>query len=163
MNKNSERLSRRKREGLFSAVSIGIFLILVGMFFVITPDLLDKIVSFFRDFQIMEVPRTGILLPAPATPHQHSIIYSVVKDFSLAWGVFLVVLLALRFIADSPLRKKAENLSDILFSFGVVYLVDSLLIRATQWFEFWAWILILAGVSLVIRAIFLAAVSMRPQ
>jgi hypothetical protein len=70
-------------------------------------------------------------------------------------------MLVIRFATGSPNRKKAENLSDIIFWFGTAYLIQTWLINNTKWFEFWATILILLGMSLIVRAIYLAAVALR--
>ena len=80
-------------------------------------------------------------------------------------------MLGARFIFESPLRRKAENLGDIVFWLGATYLIQIFLVAPTQispqtidvskWFEFWAAIVMLIGVSLIARAIFLAAASIR--
>jgi hypothetical protein len=51
----------------------------------------------------------------------------------------------------------AEGLGDTVFWFGAAYLVQTLLVDTTKWFEFWAGILTLIGVSLIARGVFLAA------
>jgi hypothetical protein len=138
------------------------------MLFVITPNLVDKTTTFFSNFNATSsVPNTGIMLPAPdpsleatnSTVREANIaVYSAVQQFSLAWGAFSVALLAVRFLYNSPRRKKAENLSSIVFWFGTFYLIQVLLIDSnpSQWFVFWSAIIMLIGVMLITRAIFLA-------
>lgn len=168
MNESSRRISRRYKEGLFSTISAGFFLTLIGVFFVIVPNLFDKIITFFRDFDAVRVPHMdGVLLPAPQDPTAHLAVYSTVERFSIVWGIFLIGLLAARFLAHSPKRKKADNLGDIVFWLGTAYLIQTLLIDSTkldftEWFGFWATIIMLIGVSLIARAIFLAAVRKSP-
>ena len=147
----------RYNEGLFSAISAGFFFILVGAIFVITPDLFGEILDFFRDFDLVRVPnQPGWLLPAPAFPVGHSVVYSAVEKFSFAIGVFQIVVLALRFVARSPWGKKAETIANFLFWLGTGFLIRILLVESTMWFVFWAGIVMLIGVSLVVRAIILA-------
>jgi hypothetical protein len=157
----SEGFSRRNREGLLSAISAGFFLVLVGFIFIVTPNLYDKIVSFFQDLTLVNVGSlpNNIMLPQPSTIAQHVTVYTAVEQFGLVWGVFLVATLAIRFLVSSPMRRRAENLSDIVFWFGTAYLIQTWLIGQSRWFEFWALILMLLGISLIVRAVFLAAAS----
>lgn len=160
--------SRSHREGLLSAISAGVFLVLVGMLFVITPNLVDRTTTFFSSFDATSpVPNTGIMLPAPdpllettnSTVREANVaVYSAVQQFSLAWGAFSVALLVVRFLYNSPRGKKAENLSSIVFWFGAFYLIQVLLIDSNpgQWFVFWSTIIMLIGVMLIIRSVFLA-------
>jgi hypothetical protein len=152
--------SPRYNEGLFSAISAGFFFILVGAIFVTTPNLFGEILDFFGDFDLVRVPnQPGWLLPAPAFPAGHSVVYSAAEKFSFALGVFQIVVLALRFVARSPWGKKAETVSNFVFWLGTSFLIHILLVESTNmhtWFVFCAGIVMLIGVSLVIRAIVLA-------
>ena len=151
--------SPRYREGLFTAISVGFFFVLVGAIFATTPNLIDKISAFFRDFDLVRVPnQPGWLLPAPAFPGRHSTVYSTLEKFSFALGLFQIVVLALRIGVRSPWGKKAETVSNLVFWLGTGFLIRMLLVESTRWFVFWAGIIMLIGVSLVIRAIILAAV-----
>ena len=168
MTQNTKRISRGYTEGMFSAISAGFFLALIGIFFVIVPNLFDKITAFFQDFDLVHVPNmNGVLLPAPQNLAAHSTIYSTAEQFSIVWSIFLIALLAARFLAHSPNRKKADNLGDIVFWFGAAYfihtmLIDSATLDFARWFGFWATIIVLIGVSLIARAIYLAAVRKGP-
>ena len=167
MNEGLRGYSHRHHEGLLSAISVGFFLILIGMLFITTPSLFDKVVTFFSHFQTVQVGNTGIYVPAPESLRDHIDVYLAAREFSLVWGVFLIAMLGARFIFDSPLRRKAENVGDVVFWLGAVYLIQTFLVQTTQtfpqtidvtkWFEFWAAIIMLIGVSLIARAIFLAA------
>lgn len=161
MNESSKVFQPRYREALFSAFSAGFFFILVGTLFATMPNLFDNILTFFHDFDIVSVPNTEISLPAPKSPSDHLVVYSAVGQFSLMWGLFEIVILALRFFARSPLSKKAETVSNLVFWLGASYLIGTFLnetTTATTWFAFWAVIITLIGVSLIVRAIILAAV-----
>jgi hypothetical protein len=154
--------SQRHRESYLSAISVGLFLLLIGVFFVATPNLYDKTGEFFTGFNVttpVTSSQWNITLPAPMHPETHSVVYLAVEQFSFAWGIFLVSLLALRLVLRSPLRKKAENVSDIVSWLGAGYLVSIYLnetTKTTTWFTFWAAIIVLIGVSLIVRAVVLA-------
>ena len=160
LNEGPKGFPRKYREGVFGAISAGAFFILVGAIFVTTPNLFDKILAFFRDFEIVSIPNTeNLVLPAPVSPSTHSVLYSAVTQFSFIWGLFQIVILALRFVGRSPLSKKTETVSNLVFWFGASYLINTLLnetTTTTTWFVFWAGVITLIGVSLISRAIILA-------
>ena len=156
-----EGFTQKSREVFISLFSAGAFLILIGIIFVTTPDFFNKVVSFFQDFDLVQVPNVslGIVLPAPKNPTNHTTIYSAASWFSFAWGIFLVALLIVRILAHSPLRKKAENASDIFLWISGGFLIGNFLNNATttvMWFTYWTAIIMLLGVSLIIRASILA-------
>ena len=154
--------SSRPKEPIFSAISVGFFLILAGAIFahaafVTKTNLFNEISAFFQDFEIVKVPNTeAFSLPAPESPRRHLDVYSALFKFSLVWGFYQIAILAVRFMVGSPLDKKAETVSNLVFWFGASYLLNAYLIKTTVWFEFWALIIVLAGISLIARAIVLA-------
>jgi len=158
LSETSGKYSHRYREGLLSAISAGFFLILAGILFVTTPNVIEKVTDFFQNLTTVQVPHMAIYLPAPADPRAYLAIYSMVEQFAMIWGTFLVAILIARLVVYSPTRKRAQNLGDIVFWFGTTYLIQTLLLDTTKWFEFWSAIVMLAGVSLITRAIFLAVV-----
>lgn len=160
MSSSSRGFSHRHREGMLSAISIGFFLVLVGTLFVLNPDLPNKIIDFARpeSFELKTVATSlNVSLPIPKNPRAHLLIYQTVEQFSLVWAVFLVAMLGARFIFGSPARNKAETLGNTVFWFGVAYFVKTLLVDTTKWFEFWALIIALIGISLIVRGVFLIA------
>jgi hypothetical protein len=145
---------------MLSAISIGFFIILVGTLFILNPDLPNKIIDFARpeSFELKEVASSlNVSLPIPKNPRAHLLIYQTVEQFCLVWAVFLVAMLAVRFVFRSSARNKAEELGNIVFWFGAAYFVQTLLVDATKWFEFWATIVTLIGISLIVRGVFLIA------
>jgi hypothetical protein len=150
---------------------MGFFLILVGVLFISTLSLADNVITFLSHFQTAQVGSTNIYIPAPEHLGNYIDIYLAARQFSLVWGVFLIAMLGARFLSDSSLRRKAENLGDIVFWLGTVYLIQTFLVQTTQatpqtinvtqWFQFWAAIVMVIGVSLIARAIFLAAARLR--
>jgi hypothetical protein len=149
------------QEGLFTAISVGFALLLVGALFIVTPDLFGKIVDFFKDFGVVDVPNTDMIFIAPESTNSHSVVYQAAGQFSIALTLFQVVILALRFIIPSSLSKKSESVSSLVYWAGASFLIQAFLIDAarvsiTNWFEFWALIIVLAGVSILARAAFMA-------
>jgi hypothetical protein len=149
------------QEGLFTAISVGFGLFLVGTLFIITPNLFGKIVDFFKDFKLVDVPHTNMIFPAPEDPSIHSVVYLATAQFSIALTIFQVVILAIRFIIPSSLAKKSESVSSLVYWAGASLLIQSFLVDTARvflmdWFEFWSLIIVLAGVSLLARAAFMA-------
>lgn len=157
---SSQWFPHQHREGILSAVSAGIFFVLIGSLFIIHPNLYDNLVSFFSDFKAAPAFGTSnFMLPTPIDVGSHVSVYTAAEQFSLAWGVFLVAAIVVRFAVNTPIRRKAQNISDIVFWFGTAYLIQTWLINQAKWFEFWALTIILIGISLVARAIYLALAS----
>ena len=60
----------------------------------------------------------------------------------------------------SPLPRKAETIENIVFWLGTSYLAITYLVNMTimsEWFVFWAGIILIAGLSLVARSFVLLA------
>ena len=144
-------------ESIFTAISVGFFLLLVGIIFVITPNLFDKILDFFKDFALVDIKNSNWVLPAPASASNHLLVYEAVAQFSFALAVFEVVMLALRFVFPSSWGKRAENVGNLVFWLGAGFLIQTFLLETTQWFVFWSTIIMLIGVSLIARAGVMAA------
>jgi hypothetical protein len=151
---------RRHNEGLFGALTAGFFFLLIGILCLTIPDLLGKTIAFFQDFRAVRVPHTGVYLPAPGTPSQYTTVYTGVFRFSLVWAFFEIAILILRIGVGSRYRRTARGFGNIVFWFGTAFLTNRYLNSMTtqgRWFVFWALLVALIGVSLVIRAIALAA------
>ncbi len=152
----------KARENLYTAISIGIVLILIGVVFVLAQpsSLWERIVTFFSNITLRSVPGMGISLPAPANPAAHAVLYTAAFQFSIGLGILQIILLALRLIMHSPIGKTAETMGQLVYWFGAAYLITVYLSDApniTQWFMFWAGILIMLGLSLIARAFVLLA------
>lgn len=145
--------------GVLDAVSAGFFFLLLGLLFLTTPLLFDRTIDFLTHFTTQQVPHTSVYLLYPDASHAaQSAIYSAAEQFSLIWAVFLVAILIARIILRSPLRKQSDNLGDIVFWFGAAYSIQNFLMGTPlKWFEFWASVIIFIGISLIVRAIYLAA------
>ncbi len=132
-------------------------MILVGTLFVINPDLPNKLIDFFNNFELKQISNFNVYLPAPKDPGTFLFVYRIVEQFCLIWAVFLVAMLGARFILGSSAQRKADGLGDVVFWFGAAYLVQTWLLNVTKWFEFWALIIVLIGASMVVRGLLLVA------
>ncbi len=149
-------------EGLISALSVGGVLVLIGTVFVINPHLLQNIIDFSKDLSTVKVSGTSILLPAPTMPSAHTGLYIAAAQFELGLGILQVVILAARLLVKSRIRRVAGTAGSLVFWFGAAYLTETFLnSSATQesWFSFWAAIVVLFGVSIIVRAIVFSAVK----
>ncbi len=156
-------------EGLISALAVGGFFIIIGLMFVITPNLWEKTVAFFSDFTTKSYPTTGtntLTLWVPAHPAAHLDFFTAVMSFFLAMGVLQILILALRLGFKSRVHRIAETAGNVVFWLGgaaaaYVFLLAGTL---TGWFQFWALLIILVGASLITRgAIHFAVRSMKPK
>jgi len=152
----SKETPRHYQEGLFTAISVGFFLLLVGTIFVITPNVFDRILDFFKDFKLVDVPFTNVVFPAPAFPRSHLVVYQAAEQFSMTVSLFQILILALRFVIPSSWKKRSETVGNLVYWVGATYLIQSFLIDSTLWFVFWSALLMIIGVSLIARAVVMA-------
>ncbi len=155
LNESNEKPSQYG-EWLFTTIAIGFFLLLVGALFVITPNLFDNILDFFKDFKLVDVPNTDIVFPAPEFPRIHLTVYQAVGQFSIAVSLFQIFILALRFLIPSSWSKRSETVGNLLYWGGATFLIQLFLIESTQWFVFWSTLIIIVGVSMIARAVIIA-------
>ena len=139
----------KAHERIFSAISAGVFFILIGIIYVIhlPASLWNALVSFFGNFTLAQVPTTGIYLPAPISPSSHALLYGALFEFC--------IMLVLRYTWQSPIGKTAETMGNLVFWFGTAYLITTYLNSTTdmsKWFVFWAGLLIILGLSFIARA-----------
>ena len=145
-------------ESIITAISIGFTLLLVGILFIITPNLLGEIIDLLGDFELVEVvSNSNLIFLGPAFPNAHNVVYVAAAQFCLVIGLFQIVVFALRFLASSQWGKKAETVGNLVFWLGTWFLIQSFLLETTQWFVFWSTIIMLIGVSLIARAGAMAA------
>ena len=161
---------REHGEGIITAIALGGVLIIIGLLFLITPDLGGKIGTFFSDittksFIYLANTTSTISLPVPADPASHSILYMAVAQFCIGVGILQILILALRAAVRSRIGRIAETVGNLVFWLGAGYLVTVFLNSSTtyrEWFVFWSSLLILLGVSIMVRGIILFA-RRRPQ
>ncbi len=143
-------MSYDRRENWIGLLSFGFFLMLFAIFFVIVPDYGDKVLAFFKSFELKEIaPRLSL----PAPQGRHDVVYETVMQFCLVFGLFQVFIVALRLYVKSALRGVAETVSNIVFWLGAAYLFNLLLSRATTWFPFIGGMIAVIGLSIVARSL----------
>jgi hypothetical protein len=138
---------------IFTAISVGFALLLIGTLFIITPDLFGSIIDFFKDLSIVDVPNTDIMFIGPKLPLMHMTLYHAVGQLSIAVAVFEVFMLVLRFVIPSTWEKRSETAGNLVYWAGAAFLAQTFLIDSTQWFVYWAAIIMVIGVSLIARAV----------
>jgi tellurite resistance protein TehA-like permease len=159
---NSEALTDKKNESLFTAIYIGaLFIILALVYYIhLSDDLWGGLVNFFSSLTLAPVPSTGISLPAPSNPTAHLNLYVAAFQFTLAVGVVEIVILLLRVKLGSPVTRKAETIENIVFWLGTSYLITTYLVNMnipSAWFVFWAGVILIFGLALIARAFVLLA------
>jgi hypothetical protein len=155
-----KRRSRGPGESIISAVSVGTVFILIGLVFVLAlpNSLWDSTWAFFNNLRLQSVPNIGIVLPAPANPGIHTVFYTAVARFTLGIAFLQILVIALRIAWRSRISRVAEAFGNLVFWFGASYLVPTFLDKSTTlqlWFAFWAGILIVIGLSIIVRAVVL--------
>jgi len=131
-------------------VSLGFFLIVVGVIFVSTPNLLGRIHDFFKDLTLQEV-YPNIVFPVPRS--DHPVLYNAIFQFCRAFAVFQIFVLGARFLLKEPIDRKAGTFSSFLFWSGAAWVVSLLMDKVIEWFAFLGWLVTLAGISLVVKSV----------
>jgi hypothetical protein len=147
-------------ENIIGAISVGAVFVIIGIVYVLAlpNSLWDRTISFFSSLTSRTFPGTGISLPAPIVPGAHIVFYQALFQFCLGLAILQIVVLMLRLMWRSPIRKTAETVGNLAFWFGASFLTNTFLNRLTTvntWFAFWAGILMMVGVSLIVRALVL--------
>lgn len=155
MNGNKKQMNMGS-EGIFTAISVGFFFVLIGILLVTTPNLFSNFLDFVTSFKLIDVPNSSIVLPGPVSPENHIALYQAAELLSFALVAFQIIMLILRFFVQSSWGKRAETVGNLVFWLGAGFLIQSFLIETTQWFIFWSLLLIIAGISMIARAMVIA-------
>jgi drug/metabolite transporter superfamily protein YnfA len=145
------RREEREKRDWFGLVEFGFFLILIGTILLVTPSISGRIENFIKDFEIREI-YPGVFLPAPLNDHPTA--YKTGMYFCLAFGVFEIIILILRFVQKSPFGKKAGTLGGIVFWLGAAIFANALVTgRSANWFLFIGGLIVSIGLSIMVRAL----------
>lgn len=149
-----------RRDGWIGLLSFGFFIMLFALFFIIVPDYYTEVSKFFEDFlKLKPYPDAPqIYLPFPGT--HHPVVYETVMRFCVVYGLFQFFVLALRFYFKSSTRKVAETISNIVTWLGAAYVFNLLYLEVLEWFPFIGGLLVIFGVSLIARSLFILLASM---
>lgn len=140
----------KDKPDIIGLLSFGFFLVLLGLIFSANPDLHVKIYEFLKDMSLQEI-YPGVKFFAPTL--RHSEVYTAAFQFSLAFAVFNILMLALRFIFREPWSRKAGTASSIFFWSGAVFSLNQLAGGFIDWFTFLGLILIFIGGSIVFASV----------
>jgi hypothetical protein len=152
-----EHKERALHEGLITAIAVGGFLIILGLVTVSVPNILDQINNFFGDLTTRSSPFASgtIQLPIPAHLHNHSAVFHAALNFAIGIAILQAIILPLRLLYKSTLRRIAETIGNLIFWVGAAIVANVFLLSFTSngWFQYWASLIILAGVSLIAQGI----------
>jgi hypothetical protein len=133
---------------------------LFAVFFIIVPNYYVKVQEFLQDFFTLK-PLPGIpeiYLPYPE--NAHPIVYKTMMRFCAIFGLFQFGVLALRYYIRSSLSKVAETIGNIVSWLGVAYMFNLLLLDVVEWVPFIGGVIVVFGVSLIVRSLVVLLVSM---
>ncbi len=148
----SSRGSSKRRPDtpdVLGLVMFGVFLILLGWIFSITPNLLDEVINFFVDIRLTEVS-PGIFLPLPQS--NHPVLYSAVYQFALAFAAAHIFLLIARIALRHPANEVGSAISGGIFWGGLAYIVQRIA-NGLDWVPAITFFFVLIGIGFIIGAI----------
>ncbi len=154
----TQAFTDKKKESLVTALYVGAIFIILALVFVLDTGVWGSLVNFFSTLTLAQVPGTSVSLPAPLSPASHMLLYNAAFQFSVGVGILEIVILTVRILLHSPIARKAETIENLVFWLGTSYLIITYLVNMTlqsEWFVFWAGIILIAGLSLVTRAFIL--------
>lgn len=141
---------RHKDEQLLSWLSFGVFLIIIGVLFLLNPNLIDEVRVFFEDFKLEQVSGS-FYFPAPQS--HHPTLYNSIALFCFTFGTYQIFLLILRIALEATSTKKVETFTSILFWLATGFAMLMLKNGTIEWMTFIAWLIILAAIIIIIRSI----------
>ena len=142
---------RDEKRDMLGFASFGFFLLLIGVILLIMPNLLEEVRDFFEDFKLEEEVFPNVFLPVPAS--SHPVVYTAVARFCLVFGLFQIFILVLRFVFREHVDKIAGTFSGMILWLGAGFVANMLSAETIKWFVFLGWIIVLIGLSLVIRSL----------
>ncbi len=149
-------LTDKGKESLVTYVYVGAVFIILALIFVLNTGISSRIVNFFSSLTLAPVPGTNIALPAPSIPAVHRQLYEIAFQFTISVGILELVTLMVRILLHSSIARKAETIENLVFWLGTSFLTVAYLVNITlqtEWFVFWAGIILIGGISLVTRAL----------
>jgi len=142
---------QQKEQDKLGIASVGFFFFLIGVIWIITPSLSQKVIDFFNSFTFEKEIFLNVPFPAPTGAHR--VVYTALARFCFVFGLFQIVILVLRFFFREPLNRMAGTFSGIVFWLGAGFVSNLLAARAIEWFGFLGWLIVLIGLSLVVRSL----------
>jgi hypothetical protein len=167
MIRNAAR-ERFLHEGLINALAVGGFFIILGFVFAFTPGIAEQTGNFFSDlttksYQINSASTINLFVPGHPADHQG--FYTALMNFLLGVGILQIFILALRLVVHPRVRRLAQSVSDLIFWLGAAIVANVFLLAGTLngWYQFWALILVLVGLSMIARGFVYLASGFRHE
>lgn len=135
-----------------SWISFGAFLIIIAVLYLRTPGLVSGVNAFVHDFRLVQVFQNFYWF-MPST--NHPLLYAAAEQFCYAFGLVHIAVLGLEIAKGSSTHRKARASSSIVFWLGAGYILSLQSQGALSWLSFIASLIILMGVSIVVRALVL--------
>lgn len=131
-------------------ISFGAFLIIVAVIYLTTPNIVHEVEAFIRDFKLVEVFQ-NMWWFVPVS--NHPVVYGAAERLCYYFGVVQVGILALRFALGSSIHGKAETFSSVIFWLGAGYIISLLSQGILSWLSFLGAIVIVIGLSIILRSL----------
>ena len=149
--RSAETRLKRSDDRLLRLVSFGVFLLILGITVLATPNLGAEISAFVQDVKLEQIqPGGNVSFPVPQGPHPQ--LYGTVALFSLAFGVYLIVLLIAKSALGADLNQKAETLTDVIFWLGIGFVMLALARETIAWLVFIAIVVVLIAIIILVRS-----------
>jgi hypothetical protein len=141
----------RERVDFVDIAGFGFFLILIGAFVILRPDLPSLVLDFSGDFEIQQVWGGNVYLPVPRS--NHPALYGIAFDFCVYMLAFQFLGLLFRFIMNESIGKKASSVSGVVFWGGFAWIISVLSAELIGWPAFLGWFIVVAGTSIVVQSV----------
>ena len=135
-------------------ISFGAFLIVIAAVYLTTPNIIHEVDLFIRDLELAKVYQR-FELPVPSA--NHPVLYGAVERFCYVFGLVEIGILVFKWAKKSSVHGKAETFSGVVFWLGAGYLFTLLSGAQLSWLDFLALLIVLVGISIISRALFIFA------
>jgi hypothetical protein len=155
------RLGRRTRDrDNIGLISFGVFVALIGVMYLLTPNISFEIDAFANDLNLVRISNIinqadCCYLPAPSS--NHPVLYFAVAEFCFIFGLAQIVLLMVEFAQGLSAYRKSRTAGSIVFWLGAGYIDYSLSLGSITWFPSWAALIVVIGFSIIVRSVIAAS------
>jgi len=142
----------RVRTDWIALASVGFFIMLLGAIWLFTPNLTEETANFARDIATNRQNLTeSIVLPAPI--ENHPVVYTAAMQFCFIYGVFQIVILAVRLFLGERIHRAIDAAPGITFLFVAGYFLNLLTNESIAWFGFIAGIIVSVGIAIIVASL----------
>ncbi|MDI9644680.1 MAG: hypothetical protein QFX35_05625 [Candidatus Verstraetearchaeota archaeon] len=139
-------MSSKRGWDFLGLIHFGLFMIVLGLLFVIYPNLFDSLKEFFLDFEMVEISDNFFL---PIVRGSHPEVYGSLLTLAIAMLLIEVLILVARFLIRDMVRRKADSISGIVFWVGISLLANQLKEGIVGFPAVYSLFAIVAGASIV--------------